>query len=95
LQDRFSRTGRLTNDHYVAHNCAAGDWRGFHARAATALKQRYHMLIESSLNSFCSHGPVGRSHMAPQHARSDGPQPVATALGDTKAIENSSAPENR
>jgi hypothetical protein len=39
LQNRFSRPGRLTNDHYVAHNCAAGDWRRFHARAATAPQQ--------------------------------------------------------
>ncbi len=56
LQDRFPRPGRLTNDHYIAQNCAAGDRRRFHARAATALKQSRHMLIELSLNSFCSHG---------------------------------------
>jgi hypothetical protein len=64
LQNRLARSGRLTNDHYVTHDCASRDWRGFHARAATAFEQGSHMSIESSLNYFCSHGPVGRSHMA-------------------------------
>jgi hypothetical protein len=74
LQSWLSGTGRLANDHDVAHNCAAGYRRRFHAWAATAEKQRRHMLVESSLESFCSHGPVGRSHTAGQRARSDGPQ---------------------
>ncbi len=74
LQNRLPRAGRLTNDHYVAHDCAPGYRRRFHAWAATAEKQRRHMLVESSLESFCSHGPVGRSHGAGQGARSDGPQ---------------------
>jgi len=69
LQNRFPRPWGLTDDRYIAHDCAAGDWRGFHARAATAAQQRRHMLIESNLDSFCSHGPAGRSHMARQRAR--------------------------
>lgn len=36
LQDRFSRPRGLTNDHYVAHDRAAGDWRRFHPWATTA-----------------------------------------------------------
>jgi hypothetical protein len=74
LQNRFARTGRLTNDHNIAHDCAARDWRGFHARTTTAAQQCCHMLIELSPNSFWSHGPVGRSHTARQGARLDGPQ---------------------
>src|SRR6266536_2418761 len=74
LQNRFPRTWRLTNDHYIAHDGAAGDRRGLHARATTAAQQCRHMLIELSLNSFFSHGLVGRSHTARQRARSDGPQ---------------------
>jgi hypothetical protein len=30
-----------------------------HVRATTAAQQCCHMLIELSLNSFCSHSPVG------------------------------------
>ena len=33
------------------------------------------MSIELRLNSYCSHGPVGRSHIAEQRATPDGPQP--------------------
>ena len=39
LQNRFPRAGRLTNDHYIAYDCAAGDRRGFHTRTTTAAKQ--------------------------------------------------------
>ena len=78
LQNRFSRAGCLTNDHYVAHNWAAGDRSRFHARAATAAKQRCHVSIKLRLNSICSHGPVGRSHVTRQRARSDRQYPVST-----------------
>jgi hypothetical protein len=74
LQNRFPRTGRLTDDHYIAHDCTAGDRRGFHARATPAFEQLRNMSLKSSLSSFCSHGPVGRSHIVVQLARSDGPQ---------------------
>lgn len=74
LQNRFSGAGRLTDDHYVADNCAARDWRRFHARATTTPQQCVHMLIESNLGNFWRHGPVGRSHKPAQRARSDRPQ---------------------
>jgi hypothetical protein len=44
LQNRFARAGRLTDDHHVADDCAAGDRRRFHARTATALQQPTYML---------------------------------------------------
>jgi hypothetical protein len=94
LQNRFPRTGRLANDHDVAHNCAAGYRRRLHARAAPAEKQRCHMLVESSLESFCSHGPVGRSHTAGQHARSDGPQARGYSASDIRVIETWLTPED-
>lgn len=87
LQSWLSGTGRLANDHDIAHDCAARDGRRFHARAAPAKKQRRHMLIESSLESFCSHGPVGRSHTAGQRARSDGSQPRGYSASDIRVIE--------
>jgi hypothetical protein len=87
LQNRFSRAGRLTNNHDVAHDRAAGDRRRFHSRAAAAAKQRCHMLIESSLDNFCSHGPVGRSHMARTHARSDGPQARGYSAANSRAAK--------
>ncbi len=87
LQNRFPRTGCLPNNHYVAHDCAARDRRGLHARATTAAQQARHVLIELSLNSFCSHGPVGRSHTAGQGARSDGPQARGYSAWDTEAIK--------
>jgi hypothetical protein len=59
LQNRFSRSGRLTNDHYIAHDCPAGHRRRFHSRATTAAQQRCHVSIKSCLNNLCSHGPVG------------------------------------
>jgi hypothetical protein len=56
FQNRLSRAGRLTNNHYVAHNCAAGDWGRFHARATTALKQVRNVAIELLLyTSFSAH----------------------------------------
>jgi hypothetical protein len=45
------------------------------------------MLVESSLESFCSHGPVGRSHTAGQRARSDGPQARCYSASDIRVIE--------
>jgi hypothetical protein len=51
LQNRFPRPGRLTNNHYIAYDCAAGDWRGLHSRAATAAQQGHHVLIEHFLAS--------------------------------------------
>jgi len=45
LQHWFPRTGRLTDDHYVADDCAAGDRRRFHARTASALQQPSYMLV--------------------------------------------------
>jgi len=39
LQNWLSWAGRLTNDHYIAHDCAARDGRGFHARATAASEQ--------------------------------------------------------
>src|SRR2546430_8550229 len=39
LQHRLPWTGGLTNDHYIAHDCAARDRRGLHARATTAAQQ--------------------------------------------------------
>ena len=49
LQNRFPRTGRLTNDHYIARNWAAGNWRGFHLRAATAAQQLRDMPLQQLL----------------------------------------------
>ncbi len=45
LQNRFSWTGCLTNDHYIARDCATGDRRGFHARTPTAALQLSDMLV--------------------------------------------------
>ncbi len=69
FQRRFPRTGRLSDDHHVAHDRFAGDRRRLHARALSALQECPHMPIQSSLNSCCSHGPVGRSHIVRQRAR--------------------------
>ena len=74
FQRRLARTGRLPNDHHVAHDHAARDRCRLHARAAPATQKRPDMFVESVLGSCCSHGSVGRSHMARQLARSDGPQ---------------------
>jgi hypothetical protein len=87
LQNRFPRAGRLTNDHDVADDCAARDWRRFHTRAAPATQQCRHVSIELSLDSCCSHGPVGRSHTTGQHARSDGPQARGYSASDITVIE--------
>ena len=87
LQNRFPRTGCLTNNHYVADDCAARDRRGLHARATTTPQQCCYVLIELSLNGFCGHGPVGRSHTAGQGARSDGPQARGYSAWNTEAIK--------
>ncbi len=50
------------------------------------------MLFDLRCDTFCSHGPMGRSHIARQGARSDGPQPVATAF-EAQPL-GISAPEN-
>src|SRR6266436_4318275 len=42
-QDRFPRPGRLANHHNAAHDCAAGDRRRFHTRAAPAFQQLSNM----------------------------------------------------
>jgi hypothetical protein len=55
LQNRFPRTGRLTNDHDVAHDWAARDRRRFHAWAATALQQLSNMPFELDLFTPRSH----------------------------------------
>jgi len=75
FQGWFPRTGCLPNDHHIAHDRATGNGCRLHARAATAAKKRPYMFVESVLGSCCSHGPVGRSHIAERLARSDGPQP--------------------
>ena len=87
FQHWFPRTGRLPNDHYVAHDCSAGDWRRLHPRAAAAFQQCRHVPVEFDLNSLCNHGPVRRSHIARRGARSEGEQ-------DCPKTEQS-APENR
>ena len=46
LQNRFPRTGRLANDDDVAHNCTAGNRRGFHARATPAFEQLRNMSLQ-------------------------------------------------
>ena len=55
LQNRFPSAGRLTNDHDVAHDCAAGDRRRFHAWAAPATQQLSNMPFELDLFTPCSH----------------------------------------
>ena len=56
LQNRFPRTGSLANDHDVAHDCAAGDRRRFHARAAPATQQLSNMPFElQSFSIFDTH----------------------------------------
>src|SRR5262245_5537907 len=72
FQPWFPRTGRLPNDHYLAHDCAAGDWHRLHHRAAAAFQQCRHVPVEFGLNSLSSHGPVGRSHITRRGATSDG-----------------------
>jgi hypothetical protein len=74
FQCRFPWTGRLPDDHHIAHDRATGYRRGLHAWTAAAAKKRPYMFVESILGSCCSHGPMGRSHIAGEHARSDGPQ---------------------
>src|SRR5439155_21970286 len=49
LQYRFSWAGRLSNDHYVAHDCAARDGRRLHARATTALQHLSNLAFELDL----------------------------------------------
>jgi hypothetical protein len=49
LQHRFPWAGRLTNDHYIAHDCAARDRRRFHSRAATASEQSSHVASQFDL----------------------------------------------
>ena len=71
FQPRFPRTRGLSNDHYVAHDRAAGDWRRLHPRAAAAFQQCRHVPVEFDLNSLCNHGPVRRSHIARPGARSE------------------------
>lgn len=55
LQNRFPRAGRLTNDHDVAHDSAAGDRRRFHAWAAPATQQLSNMPFELDLFTPRSH----------------------------------------
>jgi len=43
------RPGRLTNDHYVTHDCAAGHRRGFHTRTTTAAQQLCDMSVQRFL----------------------------------------------
>src|SRR5438094_7023009 len=43
LQHRLPWTGGLTYDHYIAHDCAARDRRGLHARATTTSNQSSHV----------------------------------------------------
>jgi hypothetical protein len=90
FQPRFPRTGRLPNDHYIADDRAAGDRRRLHARTATAAKKRPYMFVESVLDSCYSHGPMGRSHMAAQLARSDGLRAVFAA-SEAPSVENFTA----
>jgi hypothetical protein len=73
FQHWLPRTRRLPNDHYIAHDRAAGHRRGFHARATPAFQQLRNVLLKFRSGTFCSHGPVGRSHRGRQRARSDGP----------------------
>jgi hypothetical protein len=49
LQNRFTWTGRLANQHDVAQNCAAGDGRRFHPRTAPASTQLRDVLREREL----------------------------------------------
>src|SRR5215831_10349299 len=70
FQGWFPWPGRLSNNYYVAHNSAAGHWRGFHPWAVSALQQLHNVLLKFRSGNFCSHGPVGRSHRGRQHARS-------------------------
>ncbi len=44
------------------------------------------MLFELRFDTFCSHGPVGRSHTARQGARSDGPQARGYSTQDARSI---------
>ena len=44
------------------------------------------MLFELRCDTFCSHGPVGRSHIARQGARSDGPQARGYSIQDVRPI---------
>jgi hypothetical protein len=72
-QGWFPRPGRLSNDYYVAHDSAAGHWRGFHPWAASAFQQLHNVLLKFRSGTFCSHDLMGRSHRATQHARPYGP----------------------
>src|SRR5262245_15119404 len=92
FQCRFPRTRGLSNDHYVADDRAAGDWRRLHPRAAAAFQQCRYVPFEFGLKSLCSHRPVGRSHLARRDARSDGPH--APGLQDRPKTEPS-APKDR
>ena len=74
FQRRFPRTRRLPNDHHIAHDRTTGHRCGFHPLAKAAAQKRPYVFVESVLSSNCSHGPVGRSHIAAQLATSDGPQ---------------------
>ena len=53
------------------------------------------MLFELGCDTFCSHGPLGRSHIARQGARSTGPQVRGYSTQDVRPIGKGSAPEDR
>jgi hypothetical protein len=48
-QNWFPRTGSLADDHYIAHDRAAGDRRGFHARATPAFEKLRNVLLKQLL----------------------------------------------
>jgi hypothetical protein len=56
LRNRFPWAGRLSNEHYLAHNRSPRDRRRLHTRTTTAAQEASDMLIESSLDSSFSHG---------------------------------------
>jgi hypothetical protein len=51
LQDRFSRPGRLADQHYIAQHRATRDRRRLHAWATPALHELGDMIVEASLNA--------------------------------------------
>jgi hypothetical protein len=50
LQHRLARAGCLADQHHIANNCAAGNWRGLHARTAATTEQLRDVPLQRALN---------------------------------------------
>jgi hypothetical protein len=61
FQRWFPRTRRLPNDHYVAHDRAAGNRLGLHPWTATAFQKLSNVSVEQFLSTWFSHSLIPKS----------------------------------